>query len=271
MTKIQSKSETTSGRVIALIPARSGSKSLTDKNIQNFSGIPLFMHSIKVAQSCSQVYKVFLSTDSKVYVDIAIENGFFSNYIRSIESSSDRARDIDVIKDFLEKKIVTESVSTLDDILLYLRPTFPLRSSEFIDNSIVAFRSKSFSMARSVRESSETPFKMWHVSENGCLFRVVGSIQDDMHNSPRQDLPKTYWQDGYLDLFRICCLVSSCDKHDGIQAVLSPQELPDIDYGDELIKAEVDSNNWSSKTNIESELQIRDRSFRAIDSGRYSS
>lgn len=271
MKGIRSKSDKAVGKVFALIPARSGSKSLKDKNIQNFLGMPLFLHSIKVAQSCDQVYKVFLSTDSKLYVDIASENGFYSSYLRSFESSSDKARDIVVISDFLSRKFATESVNPLVDMILYLRPTFPIRNSEFIDKSIIDFRSQTFSMARSVRESSETPFKMWHVSDNGGLFRVVGSIQDEMHDSPRQDLPKTYWQDGYLDIFRICCLVSSCEEHDGIQAVFSPQDLPDIDYGDELIKAESDLNNSSSKMTSGTDFRIHDRSFRAIDPERYSS
>ena len=120
--------------IIAIIPARSGSKSITDKNIKLLSGHPLIAYSIAAAKLSKKIERVIVSTDSKEYADIAKQYGAETPFIRPDEYSTDVSKD----KDFLVHAMnwFKESESCSPEYWVHLRPTTPLRTVKVVDNAI---------------------------------------------------------------------------------------------------------------------------------------
>ena len=120
-------------RRIAIIPARSGSKGLKDKNIKELNGKPLIAYSIEAALASKMFDKVFVSTDSQKYADIAIQYGADASFLRSEENSSDTAGSWDVIREVISK--LKDMGEEYDEVML-LQATSPLRTVEDIVKSI---------------------------------------------------------------------------------------------------------------------------------------
>ena len=93
-------------KILCIIPARSGSKGIKNKNIINFSGKPLLAWSIEQAQKCKYEMKIIVSTDSQEYADISIKYGAEVPFLRPLEISDDLSTDFEFIKhciDWLKK------------------------------------------------------------------------------------------------------------------------------------------------------------------------
>ena len=110
----------------AIIPARSGSRGLKNKNIIKFLNKPLLVHSINFAKKLKFVDKVILSTDSKKYKKIGEKNGAEVPFLRSKKASSSHSMEEDVLED-LRKKLIKNDIMP-PDYVLWLRPTCPLRN-----------------------------------------------------------------------------------------------------------------------------------------------
>jgi CMP-N-acetylneuraminic acid synthetase len=119
--------------VWAVIPARAGSKGYPNKNIADLDGIPLLGHSIKFAQKLNYVDKIFLSTDSDEYASIGRKLGAFVPFLRSAEASADHSMEEDILFDIS----VGCALHSLDlpDIVIWLRPTHPLREIQVFDRA----------------------------------------------------------------------------------------------------------------------------------------
>ena len=119
----------------AIIPARSGSVGLKNKNITSFLGKPLLAHSINFAKKLKFIDKVLLSTDSKKYKKIGIKYGAEVPFLRSKKASQSNSMEEDVLEDI--KKKLNKKKSKPPDYVLWLRPTCPLRD---IENYIAAYK-----------------------------------------------------------------------------------------------------------------------------------
>lgn len=117
-------------KIIAIIPARSGSKRFRFKNIRIFNGKPLFIWSMLSAQKSKYIDQIYLSTDSKKINEIAKKNGFMINKLRTKKLARDKARSSDLISDILYK------VKKKFDFFILLQPTSPLRRIRDIDFAI---------------------------------------------------------------------------------------------------------------------------------------
>jgi CMP-N,N'-diacetyllegionaminic acid synthase len=190
-----------SRRIIGIIPARGGSKSLPRKNLQNLLGVPLIAFSIQSALESKLIDSVYVSSDDPEILDIS--QRFGAHVIqRPKEISGDLSRD----NELLEHAIDSEFSALNDDSLIaFLRPSHPLRNPETLDRAIEIFQgSIGFHSLRSMKETSEIPFKMWMINENGQAIKVTDNQSInvlDPSNAPRQILPKTYYQDGYIEVF----------------------------------------------------------------------
>ena len=109
----------------AIIPARSGSKGLKDKNIKPFLSKPLLVHSINFAKKLKFINKIILSTDSNKYKKIGIKNGAEVPFLRSKKASLSHSMEEDVLEDIRIKTLKINE--ELPDYILWLRPTCPLR------------------------------------------------------------------------------------------------------------------------------------------------
>jgi CMP-N,N'-diacetyllegionaminic acid synthase len=187
--------------IVALIPARSGSKSIRDKNIVPFRGIPLLAHSIRHALESKCISRVIVSTDSEEYASIAREYGAETPFIRPKNIATDRALDVDVFLhalNWLERK-----QQFLPEICVHLRPTYPIRNPSDIDNAIRLLQEdKTADSIRSISPSPHTPYKMWKMEDGRVLVPVIASEIPEAYNMPRQELPETYIHNGCIDVVR---------------------------------------------------------------------
>lgn len=187
--------------VLALIPARSGSKSIKDKNIRLLAGKPLMAWSIAHALSAKAVTRTIVSTDSADYAAIARQHGAQTPFLRPPEISGDMATDLETFQHALNW--LKENEGYMPDICVHLRPTHPVRNPADIDRMVeILAGNPELDSVRSVAPAPETPFKMWFCDHTGLLRPVVECAVPEAYNQPRQRLPKTYLQNASIDVVR---------------------------------------------------------------------
>lgn len=174
----------------ALIPARSGSKRIRDKNIRILGGYPLLAWSIAAAKMCNLIDKVVVSTDSERYALIAKDYDAQVS-IRPSELCTDDAGDAGYLKHFADNYRCS--------YIVLLRPTTPLRDPREIEKAIMYYRaSKEWDVLRSMHKTSEPVYKCYR-KEDVYAIPIHKSYSPD---SPSQLLPDTYHPDGYVDIYR---------------------------------------------------------------------
>jgi CMP-N,N'-diacetyllegionaminic acid synthase len=188
-------------KVLALIPARSGSKSIKDKNVCSLAGKPLMAWSIGHALSAKTVTRTIVSTDSAKYAAIARQHGAETPFLRPSEISGDMATDLEAFQHALGW--LQKNESYVPDICVHLRPTHPIRKPGDIDRMVDILSGNSeIDSVRSVAPAPETPFKMWFREQTGVLRPVVECDLPEAYNEPRQRLPQTYLQNASIDVVR---------------------------------------------------------------------
>jgi len=189
--------------VLAVIPARGGSKGLLDKNILPLLGHPLIAYSIRAAQLTKQITRVVVNTDSEKIAAIAREYGAEVPFLRPAELAGDFSTDLEVFQHALAWHRDQENYNP--DLVVQLRPTSPVRFVNHISQCIDLLQNNlEADSLRVVTPSPNTPFKMWWVDELNQPMRPLLELPGvaEPFNMPRQKLPQTYWQVGTLDVFR---------------------------------------------------------------------
>lgn len=190
------------GKIVALIPARSGSKGVPHKNVRQLGGYPLLAWSIAACLRSAMINRVIVSTDSVEYAALAQQFGAEAPFLRPAEISGDRAIDYDFIVHALDWFAARGDEP---EYVVHVRPTTPFRSPQLIDEAITAFKASSQATAlRSVHEMSESAYKTFEVAAGGQLKRVgTDSTALDVANSARQQFPATYIANGYVDVLSV--------------------------------------------------------------------
>jgi CMP-N,N'-diacetyllegionaminic acid synthase len=185
--------------IIALIPARSGSKGVKNKNIKNLGGHPLIEWSIRACLNSRLIDRVIVSTDSQEYADISVSLGAEAPFLRPPEIAGDRSTDYDFVLHALDWFAAHGGEP---ELLVHMRPTTPYRAPALIDEAIEAFRRESRATAlRSVHEMSESAYKTFEIATAGQLKRLgADSTALDAANNARQQFPSTYQANGYVDV-----------------------------------------------------------------------
>ena len=186
---------------MAVIPARSGSKGVPDKNIKELSGKPLIAYSILTAQKIKLINRIIVSTDSDEYAALATDIGAEVPFIRPIELSNDDSTDYDFVKHLLDWLI--ENERHIPDYIIHLRPTTPLRDPDIVENAIEIFMKKPEATSlRSAHEMPETAYKQFELEDKYFKTICTGSFELDDANKSRQSFPKTYTPNGYVDILK---------------------------------------------------------------------
>lgn len=194
--------------VIAIIPARSGSKSLVDKNIKEISGHPLIAYSIAVAKLSRKIDRVIISTDSHKYAQIAKGYGAEVPFIRPERYATDTSTD----KDFLIHAMnwFKENEGCIPEYWVHLRPTTPLRDVEIVDTAIdLIIGDSSATSLRSGHKAPESPLK-WFVKSNGYFKGFVGG---EDYNLPKEAFEKVYIPDGFVDIVKSSFMMNNNEVH----------------------------------------------------------
>ena len=189
-------------QVLALIPARGGSKGIPRKNLMTLDGKPVIAYSILQAQASRRIDRVIVSTDDAETVRVAKEWSAEVPFLRPAEFAQDTSSDIDVFRHALNW--LKEQEGYEPDMVVHLRPTGPVRRVELIDQAVELLGAHPDADAvRSVSMAHQTPYKMWRITSGGHLeplLRIDGMA--DCQSLPRQQLPAVYWQNGYVDVIR---------------------------------------------------------------------
>lgn len=181
---------------IAVIPARSGSKGLKDKNIRPLGGRPLLAYSIAAAKESHMFEEIMVSTDSRKYAEIAKSCGASVPFLRSEKCSGDQAGNWDVIKEVLEGY---QSVGRLFDTVCYLQPTSPLREPQDIQNGYSLLDEKRADAVTAVCETEHPPLWTMLLPED----RSLTEFRKKLPALRRQDMPVYYRLNGALYIWRI--------------------------------------------------------------------
>ena len=181
---------------IAIIPARSGSKGLKDKNIKELKGKPLLAYSIETAKESKLFNEVMLSTDSEKYAEIGRTFGANVPFLRSEANSSDKAGSWDVVIEVLCRYL--EKGEKFDSICL-LQPTSPLRIAQDIIEAYKLLESKQADAVTSVCEVDHSPLWTMTLPENLSLEEFKKQDSD----TPRQLLEKYYRLNGAIYIRKI--------------------------------------------------------------------
>lgn len=188
-------------RVLGLVPARGGSKSLPRKNIRPLGGRPLIAHSIEVGLASRTIDRVVVSTDDEEIADIARRHGAEVPFLRPARLAEDHTPDLPVFRHALDW--FDKHEGWRPEIIVQLRPTSPLRRPGDIDLAVEMLDDRQDAdSVRSVAEPLENPYKMWSVTADHWLTPILTSDRQEPFNMPRQRLPTVYWQTGAIDATR---------------------------------------------------------------------
>jgi CMP-N,N'-diacetyllegionaminic acid synthase len=184
---------------IALIPARSGSKRVTGKNVRMLGGHPMLAYTIAAARESGVFDSVIVSTDSEDTAAVARHYGAEVPFLRPAEFAGDTSPDIE----WLEYTIATlESRGRAWDCFSLLRPTSPFRTAETIRRAWALFTSQSgVDSLRAVEKCAQHPGKMWIVrGERMFPLLPFGPETQPWHSTPYQALPPVYVQNASLEI-----------------------------------------------------------------------
>lgn len=196
---------TQSGDNIALIPARSGSKRVQNKNIVQLNGHPMIAYTISAALESKMFDHVFVSTESKKYAEIAKHYGADVSFLRPDELAQDLVPDIDwvtfTLKEFAARGFEFSRFSIL-------RPTSPLRRAETICRAFQEFfDAGDCDSLRAIEPCRQHPGKMWTIKENRLMPLLSRSDEGvDWFSSPTQSLPEVWAQNASLEIANVRCV-----------------------------------------------------------------
>lgn len=212
--------------MLAIIPARGGSKGLPEKNVRLLGGVPLICHSIHTAMESNQISRIIVSTDDVEIATIAKACGAEVPFMRPLELASDNSMVIDAYLYTIDR-IETDTNQRLESFIA-LPPTAPLRLSKDIDGAIELYENKTADSVISITEA-EAPIQWCKKINNQGILCDYFPQKDSIKN--RQDFDKTYVPNGAIYVFRTEILRASRQYYtDKTYPYLMPRERSaDID------------------------------------------
>ncbi|MFA6402596.1 MAG: acylneuraminate cytidylyltransferase family protein [Salinivirgaceae bacterium] len=218
--------------MLAIIPARGGSKGLPGKNTKKLLGKPLIAYAIEAALKSKYITKVMVSTDSEEIANVAKEYGAYIPFLRPDYLATDNAKAIDNYIYTINRLSLENNISINEFVVL--QPTSPLRTTEDIDNSIELFNLKN---AESVISYTEEHHPIsWHkyINEDKSFTSIF-----DSSILNRQDFKSTYYPNGAIYVFNKDLIFSKKYYSDKSYAYIMPRNRSvDIDNMDDFEYAE---------------------------------
>jgi CMP-N-acetylneuraminic acid synthetase len=227
--------------VLALVPARGGSKGIPRKNLQLLGGRPLVAHAVATGRQARLVSRVVCSTEDAEIADIARAAGAEVPFLRPTELAQDTSEDWPVFKhalDWLER-----NEAWAPDVVVNLRPTSPMRTPGHVDAAIELLLESGADSVKAICLARQHPHKMW-------LRLAAGRIEPYLKTPfraargpdvPRAELEDVYWQNGVVDATRLAVILDQ-----GVMIgprvaglVTAPEDSIDIDTPLDLALAEL--------------------------------
>jgi N-acylneuraminate cytidylyltransferase len=223
--------------VLAVIPARGGSKSIPRKNARPLGGHPLLAWSIAAARASRRVTRVLVSTDDPELRALALAYGAEAPFLRPPELARDDTRDFPVVRHALDWLERAEGLRP--ELIVQLRPTSPLRPRDLVDAAVARLESEPRAESlRAVVPAAQNPYKMWR-RDGDWLTPLASCETHEPYNAPRQELPAAFWQTGHIDVVRRATIErGSLTGTRVLPFALDPRYAVDIDTLDHWRAAE---------------------------------
>ena len=220
-------------KVIAIIPARGGSKGLPKKNIISLGNKPLIAWSIEAALSSKFITNVIVSSDDTDILKVANNCGT-QTHLRSASLASDNAKTEPVLVEVLS---YLESKNQNFDYLVLLQPTSPLRTASDIDEAFTMLIDKKATSLISVKEPESNPLKSFVLNEEGYM---QGIVNNDFPFMPRQALPKVFYPNGAIYIVAVPYFkkLEKLFSDKTISYLMSADKSVDIDTKADILRAE---------------------------------
>ena len=232
--------------ILALIPARGGSKGIPRKNIRNFAGYPLIAWSIAAGKQSELVTRVIVSTDDEEIAAVAREWGAETPFLRPAELAQDQTTDLPVFEHAIQW--LEENERYRPEIMVQLRPTSPIRPKNMLDHAIrILLEHSNADCVRGVVPAGQNPFKMWRFEGEDKAMKPLLAADGiaEPYNAPRQILPPVYWQTGHIDAIRVSTIKQKKSLTGDViyPLVIDPRYTVDIDNLSDWAKYEALANS----------------------------
>jgi YrbI family 3-deoxy-D-manno-octulosonate 8-phosphate phosphatase len=226
--------------VLAIIPARGGSKGIPRKNIREFAGHPLIAYSISAGLQAETVTRVIVSTDDEEIAAVARRCGADTPFLRPAEYAQDNTLDLPVFQHAL--RWLEEKEGYRPALVVQLRPTSPIRPIDCVDRAVrLLLEHPQADSVRGVVPAGQNPHKMWRIDAVGGNMRPLLAVEGiaEPYNAPRQVLPPVYWQTGHIDAVRPATIFAgSMSGQVILPLILDPRYTVDIDNPSDWVRAE---------------------------------
>jgi YrbI family 3-deoxy-D-manno-octulosonate 8-phosphate phosphatase len=228
--------------ILAIIPARGGSKGIPRKNIRDFAGYPLIAWSIAAARQSELVRRVLVSTDDGGIAAVAHSLGAETPFLRPAEFAQDQTTDLPVFEHALNWLAGNENYHP--DVVIQLRPTSPIRPPGLVDAAInLLLAHPEADCVRGVVPAGQNPHKMWRLPGGEAapmtnLLDVAGIAEP--YNAPRQILSPIYWQTGHIDAIRSRTILEQKSMSGEViyPLVIDPRYTVDLDNLSDWVRYE---------------------------------
>lgn len=223
--------------ILAIIPARAGSKRLPHKNIKLLAGKPLICWTIDAAKNAKLDMDIVVSTDSQTVADIALSCGADVPFLRPAELASDTASTFDVLADTINK---LADQGHHYEYLMLLQPTSPLRQSNHIEQAFELLTKQGVKSVVSVTAVDHPVEWTMTLPEDHCLDSFIANQLDQL-KIRSQDLPKRYQLNGAIMCGRINDIMAEKTfylSHGTFAYEMAKQFSVDIDYAEDFEYAE---------------------------------
>jgi len=217
-------------KVLAVIPARGGSKGIPNKNVVSLMGKPLINWTIEAARSSRYIDHLILSSDDERICSVAKAAGCNVPFLRASELATDDAKTVDVVLDAINR-------TPGFDLVVVLQPTSPLREASDIDNCLELLIAQGAATAVSVSESRDHPFLVYSMAADSRLDAFLKI--DPSVSMRRQDLPPAYSLNGAIYVAEIDWLIASKSfvSLETVGYLMSREASVDIDEPSDLERA----------------------------------
>ena len=217
-------------KVLAVIPARGGSKGIPNKNVVSLMGKPLINWTIEAASSSRYIDHLILSSDDECICSVAKAAGCNVPFLRASELATDDAKTVDVVLDAINR-------TPGFDLVVVLQPTSPLREASDIDNCLELLIAQGAATAVSVSESRDHPFLVYSMAADSRLDAFLKI--DPSVSMRRQDLPPAYSLNGAIYVAEIDWLIASKSfvSLETVGYLMSREASVDIDEPSDLERA----------------------------------
>ena len=221
--------------MIAIIPARGGSKGLPKKNIKLLNGIPLICHTIKTALESKSIHRVIVSTDDEEIAKISKNCGADVPFMRPISLAMDDSMVMDTYFHVIDK--IREETKSQIDSFVALLPTVPLRLADDIDNAVKIFKSYNADSVISVVKAP-VPIEWYRkITNKGILENYLPEFNATRN---RQEFKEAYVPNGSIYVFRVEPLRSKREYYNKktYPYIMPSERSVDIDYSSDFEWAE---------------------------------